>query len=73
MLRNHCFLKTDTGDRVMECQEGWMGEDMGGYTKERPCMERPKLTLSYVVLSIAIFLLIIDFHPFSLKTPFTYK
>lgn len=36
-------------------------------------MERPEFKLSYVVLSIVIFLMIVSFHPLSLKNPFNYK
>lgn len=36
-------------------------------------MKRPEFKLSYVVLSVVIFLIIVSFHPLSLKNPFNYK
>lgn len=36
-------------------------------------MERPEFKLSYVILSVVFFLMIISVHPLSLKNPFNYK
>lgn len=53
-------------------QKGW-GKVWENIKWKGSAMERPEFKLSYVVLSIAIFLMIVSFHPLPLKNPFNYK